>query len=122
MITRKEIEAFLVRYGAALGNRDLDTVIASWQAPALAIEDDASRGFVDSAGIADHFNAALTGDHPVPTTPMLDGFDVFGKAVLTADVAWRAAGADIGEKRYRYTLSGNDELGYRLRGMIAMAG
>lgn len=112
MISRREIEAFLERYDAALTSRDGAAIAAHWEAPALIIGFGHAQGLADRAALTDFFSANATGS---PGQPTLEGFDIFGDALLTADVTWRGGLADI---RFRYTLSGNDETGYCLRAAL----
>lgn len=118
MITRKAIEAFLVQYGAALTRRELDTVLASWRAPSFFINDNAAAAMPDQTAMESYLEqAGLTA--ATSAAPVLEGYDVLGSALISADVVWRGAAAP--QARFRYLMSGNDETGFRLRAAIPVS-
>jgi hypothetical protein len=107
---RDRIQAFLERYGAAIGSGDLDTAAAGWAVPALVLADEGAIPIESRDEIEAFFGQAIASyriEGLVETRPEIERIDVLSDRLVSVDVRWPAfdvTGAERSSERSRYVL------------------
>ena len=107
---RDRIQAFLERYGAAIGSGDLDTAATCWAVPALILADEGAIPVESRDEIEAFFGqavAAYRSEGLVETRPEIERIETLSDRLVSVDVRWPAfdaAGAERASERSRYVL------------------
>lgn len=86
-----EIEAFLVRYGAALSESRFDELAEAWAIPSLVVSDQGTLAVADRKEVSDFFARAVKSYHArgvMATRPELLQWEVLSPGLVSVDVAW----------------------------------
>ena len=119
---------FLIRYGQALGEGDLDVVSACWETLAFVLADEGARAVMEASEIRDFFKAATDWYHAqglVAVSPELRRYERVSPRIVWLDVAWTSFdrdGAARGGERSRYLIGEGEDGQWRIRVAVSAEG
>lgn len=101
---------FIERFGHALGDGDLDTIVAAWGIPAFVVSNEGVRPVENASEVRAFFEAAIESYREqgyASARPVIQKLEILADSVVSVDVRWENLdhdGVEQGREHSRYVL------------------